>query len=143
MLLAVCGLHLSGGPLNHQLLDAGGKLLRVTKTIASYSMHALSDASTPLKPGLVLHPHSPPGTGAIDVEVWDIPEGEIGGILKMIPPPLGLGTVWLEGGEKVHGFVAEGWAADPNLARMMGVESEDITSYGGWMKFTMSLDRSK
>lgn len=138
MLFAVCGLHLSRGPLNRQLLDAGGKLIRETKTIASYSMYALSDASTPRKPGLVLRPHNPPGTGAIDVEVWEIPEEEIGNILKTAPPPLGMGTVWLEGGEKVHGFVAEGWAADPRVARIMGVGSTDITSYGGWMKFLAS-----
>lgn len=141
MLLAVCGLHLSGGPLNHQLVDAGGKLIRATKTIASYSMYALSDASTPLKPGLVLHPGSPAGTAAIDVEVWDVAEKEIGSILKAVPPPLGLGTIWLEDGEKVHGFVAEGWAADPKLARAMGVESEDITSSGGWKQFMMSRNR--
>lgn len=135
MHFAVCGLHLRGGPLNHQLVTAGGKFVRATMTSGDYTMHALSDASTPLKPGLVLHPGGAPGAASIPVEVWDMPEVSIGALLNFVPSPLGFGTVILEDGEKVKGFVCEGWAADPEKASLMGVAARDITAYGGWNEF--------
>lgn len=101
-------------------------------------MHAVSSATSPLKPALVYHPGGGQHTSAIDVEVWNIPEESIGGLLKVVPPPLGFGTVWLESGETVYGFVAEGWAADPQLCGVEGLESVNITSFGGWRNFMKS-----
>lgn len=40
--LAVCGLHLAGQPLNHQLTDMGATLARSVKSSAEYKMYAIS-----------------------------------------------------------------------------------------------------
>ena len=50
--LAVVGAHLSGEPLNHQLIDAGGVFVRAARTAPRYRLYALPDTSPP-KPGLV------------------------------------------------------------------------------------------
>ena len=41
-------------------------------------------------------------------------------------PPLAIGTVELEDGEAVKGFLCESWAAR---------RARDITDYGGWLTF--------
>ena len=55
--LAVCGAHLSGLPLNHQLTQRGGRLLRATRTAPRYRLYALPGGPpTPPRP-------DPPGRG--------------------------------------------------------------------------------
>lgn len=49
--VAVAGAHLTGEPLNPQLLSLGARLIRTTTTAPVYRLHAL--ATTPPKPGLV------------------------------------------------------------------------------------------
>ena len=75
----------------------------------------------------------------LTVEVWDIPDESIGTLLRYVPAPLGFGTVFLEGGEKVYGFICEGWAADKHAAAKMGITAEDITKFGGWREWQASL----
>lgn len=132
MRLAVCGLHLRDGALNHQLVSLNATFVEQTKSSPYYTMHALHVPNAPSKPAMVRHPPGTPGCQSIELEIWDLPEQAIGPFLKLIPPPLALGTVILHDGLPVHGFVAEGWAADPSAAAAMGVESQDITQYGGW-----------
>ena len=43
-----------------------------------------------------------------------------------VPPPLAIGSVTLEDGETVKGFVCEGYAVE---------EAEDISAYGGWRAY--------
>ena len=43
-----------------------------------------------------------------------------------IPSPLGIGTVVLDNGETVKGFICENAGIDG---------AEDITNYGGWRNF--------
>lgn len=43
-----------------------------------------------------------------------------------LPPPLAIGSVILEDGETVKGFVCEGHAVE---------EAEDISAYGGWRAY--------
>ena len=50
--VAVVGAHLSGEPLNHQLTELGGRLLRACRTAPVYRLFALP-GTTPPKPGLV------------------------------------------------------------------------------------------
>ncbi len=55
--LLVVGAHLSGQPLNHELLAAGGTLLGPAATAPRYRLYALD--TQPPKPGLVRVGHCP------------------------------------------------------------------------------------
>jgi allophanate hydrolase len=116
--LAVCGAHLSGLALNHQLTERGAFLLESTRTAPFYHLYALA-GGPPQRPGLVRA-----ATGAnIELEVWAVPLAQVGSFLAGIPAPLGLGKVELEDGRWVTGFICEG----------QGVEgATDITASGGW-----------
>lgn len=118
--LAVVGAHLSGLPLNYQLIDAGAKLLRSTRTAPSYRLYALP-GTTPPKPGLVRG-----GTSAIEVEVWSVPLTSFGAFVAAIPAPLGIGTITLEDGSAVKSFLCEAHAVE---------KAEDISAHGGWRAY--------
>jgi allophanate hydrolase len=118
--LAVVGAHLSGEPLNHQLTDRGGRLLRTARTAPCYRLFALA-GTVPPKPGLVRVAH---GEGAsIELEVWALPVEAFGSFLAGVGSPLAMGTIELNDGAKVHGFLCEGYATESAL---------DISSFGGW-----------
>jgi allophanate hydrolase len=68
--IAVVGAHLSGQPLNGQLVERHAKLVETTRTGSGYRLHALANASPP-KPGLVF---DGTGGGAIDGEIWEMDE---------------------------------------------------------------------
>lgn len=121
--LAVVGAHLTGMPLNSQLTERHGHLVETVKTAPDYRLYALAD-TTPAKPGLVRDPDSN-GVG-IELEIWRLPESAIGGFLKLIPAPLGLGTITLADGRQVNGFICE--------SRALGT-AEDITRFGGWKAY--------
>ena len=120
--LAVCGAHLSGLPLNGQLTERGGCLLRVTQTAQCYRLYALP-GGPPHRPGLIRQRE---GGAAIEVEVWSLPLDQVGGFLAGIPAPLGLGSVELADGTWAKGFICEGFAAEG---------ARDITHLGGWRVF--------
>lgn len=124
--LAVVGAHLSGQPLNHQLLDLKARLVRACKTAPIYRFYALP-GTTPPKPGLV-RCESGQG-GAIEVEVWEMSAEAFGRFVAAIPPPLGIGTLQLEDGEQVKGFLCESFAVQG---------AADITHLGGWRAFLKS-----
>lgn len=117
--LAVVGAHLSGLPLNHQLLERGAVLQAATQTAPHYRLHALP-GSTPPKPGLL---RVADGGAAIAVEVWQVPQREVGSFLAGIAAPLGLGTIELADGRRVHGFLCEAHAL---------AGAPDISAFGGW-----------
>jgi allophanate hydrolase len=120
--LVVCGAHLSGLALNHQLVDRGARLLRATKTAPSYRLYALP-GGPPERPGLI---RVPSGGVAIDVEVWALPQTTVGSFLAGIPAPLGLGSVELAQGRWEKGFICEGFAAEG---------ARDISDLGGWRAY--------
>ena len=120
--LAVCGAHLTGMPLNHQLTDAGSFLLEATSTSPEYRLYALAGGPIP-KPGLVL---SPEGGRAIEVEVWAVPETTFGPFVAAVPPPLAIGTCRLESGLSVKSFVCEPSAL---------AGATEITHFGGWRAY--------
>jgi allophanate hydrolase len=120
--LAVVGAHLSGLPLNSQLLDRGAVLRQATHTAPLYRLYALP-GTTPPKPGLL---RVAEGGASLAVEVWDMPLDQLGSFLALIPQPLGLGTLDLIDGSAVHGFLCESVA-------LQG--ARDISSYGGWRSF--------
>ena len=119
--VAVCGAHMAGLPLNHQLASRGARLVRATRTAPVYRFYALP-GGPPLRPGLV---RRDPGA-AIEVEVWELPAAQFGAFVAGIPAPLGIGTVELEDGSRVQGFVCESYAVD---------NAKDITALGGWRAY--------
>ena len=119
--VAVCGAHLEGYPLNGQLTERGAVLRKRVKSAPCYKFYALPGKV--LKPGMV---RVPEGGAVIDLEIWDLPVDQFGSFVELIPAPLGMGTVLLEDGTQVKGFVCEAIAAQ---------EAEDITSLGSWRAF--------
>jgi len=117
--LVVCGAHLQGLPLNHQLTTRGARLVAATRTASRYRLYALA-GGPPQRPGLV---RAVAGGAAIEVEVWELPLAELGGFVAGIPAPLGIGTVELEDGTWHKGFICEPCALE---------EAVDITACGGW-----------
>jgi len=126
LLMAVVGAHLSGQPLNWQLTQRGGRLVRTCRTHPDYKFYALQ-GTIPPKPGLVHVPgYEGPG---IEVEIWALPEDTVGSFVEGVPPPLCIGTLRLEDGSQVKGFLAEPF----------GIENAtEITHFGGWRKYLQS-----
>lgn len=121
--VAVCGAHLSGLPLNHQLTERDAKLVRATCSAPCYKLYALP-GGPPKRPGMV---RVGAGGAPIELEIWELPASSFGSFVACIPAPLGVGTVALEDGSSVLGFLCESYAVQ---------DATDITSYGGWRAYT-------
>jgi allophanate hydrolase len=122
--VAVCGAHLEGLPLNHQLTSCGAHLVKRTQSSADYKFYALP-GGPPFRPGMVRVAAGETGNG-IEVEVWEMPAREFGSFVAGIPAPLGIGTITLASGEQVQGFVCEQYAVDAAV---------DISQFGGWRAY--------
>jgi allophanate hydrolase len=126
--IAVVGAHLTGMPLNRELTEADGRLVRTCATAKDYRLYVLPD-TVPPKPGLIRAPgFSGPG---IAVEVWSLPAAGFGRFVARIPAPLGIGKVTLDDGAIVSCFLAEAYALEG---------AEEITALGGWRAY---LERRK
>jgi allophanate hydrolase len=123
--IAVVGAHLSGMPLNGQLKDLGATFSRVVRTTPHYRLYALAGQSVP-KPGMI----RAEAASAIEVEVWELSADAFGRFVAAIPPPLGIGTVSLDDGTSVKGFLVE----PVGLAGAV-----EISSFGGWRRYVESL----
>ncbi|HEX9297228.1 MAG TPA: allophanate hydrolase [Polyangiaceae bacterium] len=124
--IAVAGAHLAGQPLNHQLTERSARFVRAVRTAPQYRLFAL--ATTPPKPGLVRVRAGETGF-AIDVEIWELPRTELGAFVAHVTEPLCLGTLELEDGGKVLGFLCETYAT---------TDAPDISRFGGWRSFLSS-----
>jgi allophanate hydrolase len=122
--VAVVGAHLSGEAKNEELVAIGASLVRSARTAPEYRLVVL-DGFDPPRPGLVRV--GPAHGTAIDTEVWAIPARAVGGFVADVPGPLTIGTVELEDGEQVKGFLCEQYAT---------ADSKDISHLGGWRRFT-------
>ncbi|MCG7900478.1 MAG: allophanate hydrolase [Candidatus Thiodiazotropha weberae] len=120
--VVVCGAHLQGLPLNWQLTERGATLKAKTKTAPIYRMYALP-GGPPARPGLILDEAA---GGAIEVEVWSMPQSQFGGFVAAIPSPLGIGKLKLADGTQASGFICESYAI---------TGAEEITGYGGWKAY--------
>ncbi len=118
--LVVVGAHLSGMPLNGELVAAGARYLRDAATTPDYRLYALPGNAT-RRPGLL---RVMDGTGMpIATEVWALPYEALGRFVAEIGAPLGIGTVRLSDGTSPKGFLCEA----------IGLSgAKDISSYGGW-----------
>jgi allophanate hydrolase len=125
--VAVAGAHLTGQPLNHELTGRGARFVKSCRTAPEYRLFALADTSPP-KPALVRE-RGWAGPG-IELEVWAVPEGRFGGFVAAVPPPLAIGSVRLDTGEWVKGFVCEPFALSG---------AKEITHFGGWRQYRAGL----
>jgi allophanate hydrolase len=119
--LAVVGAHLKDMPLHWQLTSRDARFVGAAKTAPAYRLYAMAD-SVPPKPALV---HSGDGA-AIALEIYELNMAAFGSFVAEVPPPLAIGTVTLEDGSLVKGFVAEPRAI---------LNAEDITNLGGWRAY--------
>jgi allophanate hydrolase len=124
--LAVVGAHLGGMPLHWQLTTRDAQLVRRCKTAPAYRLYAMAN-TTPPKPALVWVGE---GGAAIEVEVYSLGVEAFGSFVVEVPPPLAIGTVTLDDGSEVKGFVAEPRALDG---------AQDITALGGWRAYIAGL----
>ncbi len=119
--LVVCGLHMRGMPLEHQMLELGAVFAKEIKTAPVYRMYALPE--TPERPGLV---RVKQGGTALEAEVWNVPADTLGGFIAGISAPLGFGKVQLSDGTSCEGFLCESEAVEGAL---------DITEFGGFRNY--------
>ncbi|HTP95758.1 MAG TPA: allophanate hydrolase [Burkholderiales bacterium] len=125
-IVAVVGAHLSGMPLNHQLTDLGARLLGSARTAPSYRLYLLP-GTVPPKPGLV---RAADGAGhSIELELWQMPIDQYGAFVAQVPPPLAIGTLALDDGRSVQGFLCEAHAV---------AGTREISQFGGWRRFVAS-----
>ena len=120
--LAVVGAHLAAMPLHWQLTSRDAVLVRRCKTAPLYNLYAMSQ-SVPPKPALI---HVGEGGAAIEVEVYELDMEAFGSFVVGVPAPLAIGTVTLDDGSEVKGFVAEPRAMEG---------AENITALGGWRAY--------
>ena len=120
VILAVCGAHMSGLPLNGELTDRGASLIRTCRSAAKYRFYALEDFSPP-RPGMV---RAEAGDGhTVDMELWAVPAKRFGEFIAGVPSPLAIGTVELDDGSSVKGFLCEAYAV---------ANARDISQLGSW-----------
>jgi allophanate hydrolase len=122
--LFVVGAHLTGQPLNAQLVAAGGTLVGPARTADTYRLHAL--ATDPPKPGLV---RVAGGGPCIEGEIWRLPASGFGALTAAVPAPMTIGTVELADGRQISGFLVEPYAVEG---------APDITRFGGWRAYLAS-----
>lgn len=120
--LAVCGAHLKGYPLHHQLEELGAQFAEATATAPDYRMFAFTTGGI-AKPGLIRDAEK---GGPIYLEIYRLTHEAFGRFVQNVPAPLGIGKVTLADGRAVSGFIAE-----PVVAEI----GEEITVLGDWRKF--------
>ena len=123
--IAVCGAHMRGLPLNHQLTELDAVFVMATRTAKGYRLYNVPE-KVPPRPGMV---RDSSGDAGIELEVWSMPLEHFGAFLVQIASPLCIGTVLLEDGSTVYGFLCE----SDELT-----DAEEITAYGGWKAYLSS-----
>lgn len=116
--LVVCGAHMSGLTLNHELMQCDARIVERCKTVPRYRLYAVN--TDPPQAGLVRQAKR--GV-AVEVEVWQLPHRQLGSFLADIPHPLGLGKVELYDGRWETGIICEAYVKPM---------CEDISRLGSW-----------
>jgi len=119
--VAVVGAHLAGMTRNHELLALGARLMRATRTAPTYRLFDLGDGTG--RPGMV---RDDDGGASIDLEVWRLDTAAFGRFVASIAAPLAMGTVELEDGSTVKGFLCEAHAV---------CDATEVTGCGGWRAY--------
>lgn len=118
------GAHMSGLPLNPQVLGHGGRFIRAASTAPEYRLFDMGS-----RPGML---RVASGGASIAGEIWALPATSIGPFLAEIPPPLGFARVRLADGTTPLGFIAE-------PAGVAGLP--DVSASGGWRAHLVSRGR--
>ena len=122
--IAVVGAHLTGLPLNRELVELGASFLREVETTRDYRLFALP-GTVPAKPGLL---RVADGAGAaIKAEVWTLDPAGFGAFVAKIPRAAGPSARFAcrtEG--RVKGFLVEAEAVKA---------AEDVSRFGGWRAY--------
>ena len=125
--IAVVGAHLSGLPLNRELVDSARRS-RAKSRRRRTTACSRSPGTTPPKPGLL---RVADGAGAaIKAEVWTLDAAGFGDFVAGIPAPLGIGTLRLADGSASRDF----WSR-PRRSKAR----EDVSRFGGWRGYLGSL----
>ena len=132
--LVVVGAHLSGQPLNGELRAHGATLVGAVATGPVYRLWALD--TTPPKPGL-LRVRS--GGAVVRGEQWRLPVAAFGALVAGLPAPLTIGSVELDDGRELPGFLVEASA----VTGRGDDEVPDITAYGGWREYLAYLEAGR
>jgi allophanate hydrolase len=109
--------------------------LEQTLTANKYQLYALAN-TVPPKPGLVRLNEEDLKCGKVAgnqliVELWRLDQAAFGSFVEEIPQPLGIGTLELEDGRLVKGFICEPEAV---------ASATDISHLGGWRAYISSLN---
>ena len=123
--VGVCGAHMRGLPLNHQLSALNAVYVKECKTAVGYRLFNVPE-KVPPRPGLLRDATSP---YAIALEIWEMPLENFGAFMIQIASPLGIGTVMLDDGSSVYGFLCEADA-------LKG--AQEISECGGWRGYLAS-----
>ena len=119
---AVCGAHLKGQALHHQLEELRADFVGSCMSAEEYRMYAFESGGVK-KPGMI---HDSEYGGSVYLEIYRLSAADFGCFVNSIPAPLGIGKIKLCNGDVVSGFIAEQEVEDIG---------EDITSYGDWRKY--------
>lgn len=123
--LVVCGLHMRGMPLEHELTDCGAVFDREVTTAPLYKLY---DLSGPLhRPGMV---QAEQGGASLEAELWQIPADQFGPFASRIGAPLGFGKIKLSDGTAAEGFLCEAACVTPE---------QEITPYRSYRNYRNAL----
>ena len=67
------------------------------------------------------------------VEIWELTHDAFGSFVADVPPPLAIGTLRLQDGQLVKGFLCESVAVQ---------RAEDISQFGGWREYLEKATQS-
>ena len=121
--IAVCGAHMEGLTLNWQLKDLGAHFIQKSKTSSYYNLFALTDLN-PIRPGL-LRSFNQDGN-AINLEIWSVPKKNFGKFIEYVQAPLSIGSVELEDGKWIKGFLCETYGT---------INAKNISHIGDWREY--------
>ncbi|QSZ40658.1 amidase [Sulfurimonas aquatica] len=123
--IAVCGAHMSGLPLNHQLVMLNASFVKATSTARGYRLFDVPQKLPP-RPGMIRDAKS---ESSLTLEVWSMPLENFGAFMIQIASPLCIGSVILEDESIVYGFLCESDYLEG---------AKEITEYGGWREYLAS-----
>lgn len=127
--VAVCGQHMRGFALHSQLEDLSAEFLGTAKTAPSYRLFVLP--TNPVKPGLL---RSGQDGASIGVELYSMSAESFGKLVASVPAPLSFGTIMLDNGSFVKGFLVEACSVMSDNGTVLPSVSE-ITWFGSFSSF--------
>ena len=127
VVLAVNGTLMRGLELNGNLLAAGGRFVRETRTASEYRLYSIGD----VHPAML---RVPTGGVAVAVEIWEVPAAGIASVLLAEPEGLCIGKIALADGASALGVLAEPWLCE---------QGHDISRHGGWREYLAASGERK